>query len=431
MDIPADSVVCRPCRQEITRTLADSEYIPRWKKGSLSTNSDSNCCVLNCEQLSIAHANLCSSDQLQSMQVILFKTMPVPVPTPLCKSHYYTVYNALQARQSNCRTCGRRLRLGNDRPCPQPEQIQSYLNEHTDFTGSIVSSDRVCLVCYKSHMAVLKESMRMSTDAELKLLVDSIDTVNTRVVGMAHDIIDIATNNMLMEVGAMLLEHRATLLPMICSNFNKHITLLLEEHGAQEPPELKLMNSRRILCEIKAKYQHHVAYTCKVRRYGTLVYRSSSDIHAVLSEVLWKLHHLQTPKGDEHATCAGNSKEQTDTCSVSHVNNLVHAQIESYNKSSDHSVQDYDEFDADKQIAHIEPQLWNAICCITRSKSEIRGTSRVTEQSSLVYHVKKVRRLFLLCIIMFITDDRCSMPMHTLITDLVQVKGGHQYWFRY
>ena len=39
--------------------------------------------------------------------------------------------------------------------------------------------------------------------------------------------------------------------------------------------------------EITAKYQHHVIYVCKVRKYGTLVYRPTSlDIHALLSEAL-------------------------------------------------------------------------------------------------------------------------------------------------
>ena len=68
--------------------------------------------------------------------------------------------------------------------------------------------------------------------------------------------------------------------------------------------------------------------------------------------------------------------------------------------------QDYDELNVDEQIANIDPQLWNAMCCITRSKSEIRGTLKVIDPNSPAYHVKKVRQFFLLCAIMFSTDDR-------------------------
>ena len=117
MDIPADSLVCRPCRQDVTRVIEDAGYIPRWGKESRAS-SNSYCCVRNCSQLSIANTSMCSSDELKQIQDIEFQSEPIPVPTPLCKSHYHAVYDALQTRRKNCRTCGRCLRMGNDRPCP-------------------------------------------------------------------------------------------------------------------------------------------------------------------------------------------------------------------------------------------------------------------------------------------------------------------------
>ena len=165
-DVPADSVVCRPCRQNVTRVIADAEYMPRWGKESV----ESSCCVQNCSEFSIAHASMCSSDEFMQIQGIDFQNEPIPVPTPLCKSYYHAVYDALQTRHKNCRTCGRRLRMGMDRPCPQPK----YLYEHTDFTGNIVPSDRVCLTCYKSHLVLLKENKPVSRDSDLQSLVDCI-----------------------------------------------------------------------------------------------------------------------------------------------------------------------------------------------------------------------------------------------------------------
>ena len=82
------------------------------------------------------------------------------------------------------------------------------------------------------------------------------------------------------------------------------------------------------------------------------------------------------------------------------------------------------ELNFDKQIAEIDPLLWTAIRCMTRSKSEIRGISKVHDPTSQIYHIKKIRCFFLLCVIMFITDDRCSMPLHTLMTDIVESQGG-------
>ena len=330
MDVSADSLVCRPCRHDVTRVLADAAYVPRWRKRS----GESSSCVRN---LSFAQASMCSSDELQSIQDMQFQSEPVPIPTPLCKSHYHVVYDALQTQHKHCRTCGRRLRQGNDRPCPQPHAIQAYLSEHTDFAGDTVRSDRVCLTCYKSHLVLLKENKPISRDDDLKSLVDSRQQ-NTG-TGMAHDIICTATNRMLNAVGTMLMEYRATLLPTICSDFNQHTKDLTAAQGIQEPPELKSISSRWILSEITAKYQHHVTYACKVRKHGTLVYRPTSDLFTLLSEAMWKLNlHVEPAKSealDEHAcmctcTCTSNSGDLTDTCSIGHINKLVHAQIDSY-----------------------------------------------------------------------------------------------------
>ena len=409
MDIPADSLVCRPCRQDVTRVIADAGYIPRWGKESRAS-SNSYCCV---RKLSIANTSMCSSDELKQIQDIEFQSELIP---PLCKSHYHAVYDALQTRHKNCRTCGRRLRIGNDRPCPQPHVIQKYLSEHTDFTGEIVNSDRVCLTCYKCHLVLLKDNQPMSTDSDLQSLVVSISTQG-KSAHMVHDIIRIATNHMLIE------ENRATLLPAIYSSFLQHTKHLVAQ-GMQEPPELKMVNCRWILCEITSKYQHHVTYTCKVRKHGTLVYRPTSDLHALLSDALWKLKQVHSESvRSEDATPASTSSSTVLNCSIGRINKLIHAQIDSYLGTHDNPF-DYDELDVDEQVSNIDPQLWNAMCCLTRSKSEIRGTSKAINPGSPAFHVKKVRRFFLLCAIMFNVDDRCSMPMHTLITDVVESQGG-------
>ena len=149
MGMSADSLVCRPCRQDVTRSrsVANPSHRPRWEKGR--ERERSVCFVLHCSESSIAHATISTSELPQ----INFKSQPLPTPTPLCKYHYLIVYNSMQKR--NCRTCGRCLQVGNDRPCPQPEVVQANLHKHTDFTGDISKNDRVCFTCYKFHLALL------------------------------------------------------------------------------------------------------------------------------------------------------------------------------------------------------------------------------------------------------------------------------------
>ena len=372
----ADSLVCCPCRQDVTRVVTDPGHTPRWGR-DVGTRLKNLCSVLNCTKIAFAHATISTGELPQGIQ---FRTKPIPAPTPLCKHHYHAVYDAQDTRQRNCRTCGRRLRLGSDRPCPHPEVVQAYLHETTDFIGDIAKSDRVCLTCYKSHLALTKQTDCASRDDDLRPLVESVRGG----VSTGHDIIGTATKKMLMDVGEMLLENNATLLPTVCASFHHYATELAVEHGIEE---LKLVNSRWILCEIKAKYQHHVACVCKVRKYGTLVYRPTSDIHALLSEALWKIKNSKLGRSEAKDEHVAPAPDMTDTISIGHMNRLIHTQIE----SSVGQGQDYDELNVDEQITKVDPYLWNALCSITRSKSEICGRSKVDDPLSQVHHLKRIR----------------------------------------
>ena len=63
------------------------------------------------------------------------------------------------------------------------------------------------------------------------------------------------------------------------------------------------------------------------------------------------------------------ARQTRDQVCIGHVNKVIHAQIDSYLGSQ--APLDYDDLNLDEQIFKIEPQLWNAICCLTRSKSEV------------------------------------------------------------
>ena len=75
-------------------------------------------------------------------------------------------------------------------------------------------------------------------------------------------------------------------------------------------------------------------------------------------------------------------------------------------------------------ISEMDPTLWSAITSLTRSISERRGTSRVSDTTTPIHHTKKVRRFYCLCVLMYCTDDRCYLPLHNLITDTVDSLGG-------
>lgn len=151
MNVSKDSLVCRSCRDDVSRVLANPGYIPRWERRGIQSSNNNYCCVSNCSQVSFTQTKMGTDEELKSIQEITFDSESVPTPTPLCNHHYHVVYDALHSRHKHCTTCGGRFQSGNDRA---PAFIEKYVSLHTDFDGHIQTGDRVCFTCYKSHLVI-------------------------------------------------------------------------------------------------------------------------------------------------------------------------------------------------------------------------------------------------------------------------------------
>ncbi len=66
----------------------------------------------------------------------------------------------------------------------------------------------------------------------------------------------------------------------------------------------------------------------------------------------------------------------------------------------------------DAFIDDLDPTIWKAVCLITQPPNK-----------KLTY-VRKVRTVFALCQILFTINRQCSFPLHTLITDAIDICGG-------
>ena len=60
-----------------------------------------------------------------------------------------------------------------------------------------------------------------------------------------------------------------------------------------------------------------------------------------------------------------------DSC-FNHRSHLLHAQINIFRAKDAQAPFEYDELHFDNLIKQIDPQLWNAVCLLTRSTSEMR-----------------------------------------------------------
>ena len=53
------------------------------------------------------------------------------------------------------------------RPCPNAELIREHLTDTTGFNGTLLSGDKICFACYKSHLVILQEEKKLSWDGDL------------------------------------------------------------------------------------------------------------------------------------------------------------------------------------------------------------------------------------------------------------------------
>ena len=83
--------------------------------------------------------------------------------------------------------------------------------------------------------------------------------------------------------------------------------------------------------------------------------------------------------------------------------------------------------DVDKFIntaSSAAPELWQHICTLTQSVNERKGRTAATAEHSFAGRIKKVRRAYLLSVILFVTNSECFHPFHVLLADTIESCGG-------
>ena len=168
LNISGHSLVCRPCRNDITRLTTDPSHCTRWENCRVS-----ECTIPQCKNTFFSKCSIPYDDIVRCLTLARENIPPnLAIPVPLCKHHYHLVYNTYQPTQTHCPTCGAVLQKQSARPCPNTERIQSYLVDKRSYEGVINNGDKVCFACYKSHLHFLKQSQNKSIDTDLVELID-------------------------------------------------------------------------------------------------------------------------------------------------------------------------------------------------------------------------------------------------------------------
>ena len=211
----------------------------------------------------------------------------------------------------------------------------------------------------------------------------------------------------------MLLKSLAVLFPDVY----KYFTFLAtnEAKATSESEIRKTFPKRYLLGCITSFFGKHIVCQCKQRQHGVLLYRRGTDLGYVLSKTLHLLQKSST-------TLLGftNPEEDDETQLFSFCNSInkrVHQQIRATTSRDAQTPYDISSFDLQSCI---DPILWKVVLLITRS---VRENQKQTTPENIT-HQRKLQCLYTLCVILFNTNRTCSVPLHVLLTDLVESQGG-------
>ena len=261
--------------------------------------------------------------------------------------------------------------ISKSRTCPQPQVIQKYLRDNTDFVGEICTDDKVCYTCYKSHLIIIKHinSTVSSTDADLHSLIAHIQQNIPRVsdIHTIDQAIQYTSNVLAVEVGEAILKQTALLLPSVYDKFCDKLTAMTTAHGIQINEDVeRLVTANWLRSQLSFLLEHHLAFRCSVKRYGTVLYRYGGDL----------LHALNVSLGSSRAqtsTCNNTGPDEdfqhdlTKVCLA--LNAKSHESIKKMLRQDAIIPQNIEDIDIEKCISELDQDVWRAICLLTQPLS--------------------------------------------------------------
>ena len=407
--------ICRACHHDIDSNISNENYVPRWKKLKVSKLVEFSPC----------HVQDCISPGNVTTTAISLNNIPEGIivigqPSKFCPFHYHYIYN--YQHQTVCKTCGIRAKIGETfRCCPNPSVTEKYLRATTGSNSIITEEDKICPNCYVKytevihiHKALIAINHEVNPSEGPVSLDDDLDIVIIDLKQKAQSLKQGSEPSSLTAATIMVAEkirhQKAIMLPAVAAYFKSVVT---------DEDSTTTRTTRWLLRQLEKALGHHLKSACKHRKYGTILYRAGGDL----------LHALSSALGSK---CAGTDGKCTTLPSTTsnkipleeaidivgeEMNKKIHQQVGNLLSQEQY---DYRTIHFDNLIESIDPQIWRLITTMTRSKR----TTQALHDQTLYAHTKKVRQFYCLCTLLFCTNNRCCMPVHLLLTDVIKAGGG-------
>ena len=148
-------------------------------------------------------------------------------------------------------------------------------------------------------------------------------------------------------VGQELLERNALLLPTVFELFCGHAAEAIEASQLETSVDLTtLTTSRCLLSHLIASLKHHLAYSCKTRKFGTLLYRSNSDLLPTLAQALWKIRKYNSSTSIPFNNSEDTQSVSYDSSVLDKLNQRVHAQVKDFVEKDKSFSREHHDIDA-------------------------------------------------------------------------------------
>ena len=170
---------------------------------------------------------------------------------------------------------------------------------------------------------------------------------------------------------------------------------------------LVCVSKSRLLSFLGNEFGELLTSFCVNKSIGISSHRNKADMQSLIS------HSLHASSG-----CANSQAYHTIS-----LNNQVH-ELANHQKtqSSDQSMKLA--FDVDQFVDTVKSIAPEHVCDLTQSVNERKGRSASIKEDSFAGCIKRLRRAYLVSLIIFITNSECNSPFHAVLSDVIESCGG-------
>ncbi len=243
---------------------------------------------------------------------------------------------------------------------------------------------------------------------------------------LSDDSLDLGTRTTLQTVLFVANEiklERAIQLPTIAKIFLKSYDPTGTKNNVIEVDQGTVcFTSRWLLTQLILHLNSHIEFKCVHRKFGTVIFRKGGNLMTSLSWALGRSHIRNSTTNLELGGKPNENEEAILSKAGDIINDLLHSEIKQQTKYETFINDTNRQLNINELISKTDSSLWQFITSATRTKRQRERTGN-TEKDKIM-HVKKHRRFYCMCALMYCANSQNPTTLHIFLTDIVETCGG-------